>query len=418
MSQEIEYIAVKDLVLWTENPRDPIDESATDQDVVDRAISDPSNKWELGKFAKQMGEYYDYSELPIVVYKNKKPIVYDGNRRIVLAKVKLGYCRVENLAGDLPEVDEKIPCNVCSEDIALKSIYRKHYLVGNTWGQLERDIFANKFLNEPKSKFQIFDECTGGYVSNNAAINQRFVREEVLTDTILSDMGFLFDDERLLTRHSDEEVHVLLNDLLSKITNKEITTRKNRGKPLLTLDQRSKDIISSNKDKEAHPYLKEPDVERKIEKSPESKPTSMRKTPVTRKSGIVLFGYKLILKQGSVNNLYRDLSALYSIVDGDRQFSGDIYALFRMGLRLLCETASKEDGFSDIADYLKKYFAKAKKTLSQDIKTFLAANNVKEETLPQLLHTGAHNYLSSISKDQALAISIMLGAILTQSHGK
>lgn len=418
MSQKIEYIAIKDLVLWTENPRDPIDASSTDQNVIDRAISDPSNKWELSKLAKQMGAYYDYSELPIVVYKDSKPIVYDGNRRIVLAKVKLGYCSVAGLDVALPAVEEVIPCNVCSEEIALNSIYRKHYLVGNSWRQLERDVFANKYLNEPKSKFQLFDECTGGFVSGNPEINQRFVSEEILTDTILSDMGFVFEGESLFTRHSDDEVRVLLTDLLNKIRNKEITTRKNRGKPISVLDQRSKDIILGNKDKKTHPYmigrgnLWAPGREKEV------KPQSARRTPVSKKTWFPLFGEKLVLKAGSVNNLYRDLSALYTIVETDNSFSKDIYALFRMGLRLLCETASKEEGFSDINDFLKKYYSKAKKSLSQEMKTYLSANNVKEETMPQLLHTGAHNYLSSVSKDQAIAISIMLGAILKQSHGK
>ena len=126
MSQQIKDIKVKDLVLWTENPRDPINSTAKDQDVVSRAINDPQVKWELNKFAKEMGDYYDYSELPIVVYKGGKPIVYDGNRRVVLAKIKLGYVKSDGLNVILPSVPESLPCNVCSEDIALKSIYRKH----------------------------------------------------------------------------------------------------------------------------------------------------------------------------------------------------------------------------------------------------------------------------------------------------
>lgn len=86
--QEIQNIRIKDLVLWTENPRDPIDPMADDQDVVNRAISDPYSKWELNKLAKEMGDYYDYSELPIVVYKNDRPIVYDGNRSVVARHIK------------------------------------------------------------------------------------------------------------------------------------------------------------------------------------------------------------------------------------------------------------------------------------------------------------------------------------------
>ena len=95
MGQVIENIRVKDLVLWTENPRDPISVSASDDDVIRRAISDPNNKWDLKKLACDMGEYYDFSELPIVVYKKGKPLVYDGNRRVVLAKIKL-FLRILN----------------------------------------------------------------------------------------------------------------------------------------------------------------------------------------------------------------------------------------------------------------------------------------------------------------------------------
>ena len=67
MSQKIEHINIKDLVLWTENPRDPIDPTAKDQDVVSRAINDPHVKWELGQRAQDMGDDDDYREWPIVV---------------------------------------------------------------------------------------------------------------------------------------------------------------------------------------------------------------------------------------------------------------------------------------------------------------------------------------------------------------
>ena len=55
MSQKIENIKVKDLVLWTENPRDPISSSASDSDVIARAVNDPRNKWDLNKLAREMG---------------------------------------------------------------------------------------------------------------------------------------------------------------------------------------------------------------------------------------------------------------------------------------------------------------------------------------------------------------------------
>jgi len=57
MEQEVKYINIKDLVLWTENPRDPINANASDQDIVDRALDDGLLKWTLPKLAKEMGDY-------------------------------------------------------------------------------------------------------------------------------------------------------------------------------------------------------------------------------------------------------------------------------------------------------------------------------------------------------------------------
>lgn len=94
MDQYIKEISIEELVLWTENPRDPIDRNAKDQDIVDKALDDKYSKWTLNKLAKEMGPYYDFSELPTVVYHQNKPIVYDGNRRVILGKIKHGFVSV------------------------------------------------------------------------------------------------------------------------------------------------------------------------------------------------------------------------------------------------------------------------------------------------------------------------------------
>lgn len=420
MSQHVENLKVKDLVLWTENPRDPINENSLDADVIQRAVLDPNSKWDLKKLASDMGEYYDFSELPIVVYKGGKPVVYDGNRRVVLAKIKLGFVSVPGFNVSLPDVPSELPCNVCSEDVALKSVYRKHVLLRNSWGAMERDIFAHKYLNESKSVFLMFDEGTGGFITKNPEMNQGFVRKEVLTENLLSEMGFTFENGQLLTKHTDEEVRVLLDNLLDKIKTKAISTRgEHRGKPLSVLDQRVKDIISCNKENIPRPYT--PQVSTKVETPTTSTflKQEPRKTRITKSAKIPLFGEKLLLKPGNVNNLYSDILALYNLLSSEKQaFSSCVYAIFRMSLRLLCETASKELGYNDIKDYINKFFPIAKKKMSQDITTLLSSQNVKGETLPQLFHTGAHNYVSSTSPDQALCMSIALGAMLKESHGR
>ena len=62
-------------------------------------------------------------------------------------------------------------------------------------------------------------------------------------------------------------------------------------------------------------------------------------------------------------------------------------------------------------------FVKAKNKLSDDMKTYLYSNNVKDNTIISLLHIGAHNYISSLSIEQAIAISIIIGEMLEISHG-
>ena len=43
MKQVIRNIKIKDLYLWTENPREPMDASLTDVEVIRRAVEDKNS---------------------------------------------------------------------------------------------------------------------------------------------------------------------------------------------------------------------------------------------------------------------------------------------------------------------------------------------------------------------------------------
>lgn len=43
--QQVEYIPLDDLVLWTENPRDPLDGDYTNDDVIRRATANRDSIW-------------------------------------------------------------------------------------------------------------------------------------------------------------------------------------------------------------------------------------------------------------------------------------------------------------------------------------------------------------------------------------
>ena len=89
-----------------------------------------------------------------------------------------------------------------------------------------------------------------------------------------------------------------------------------------------------------------------------------------------------------------------------------------MSLRLLCETAASDLNMKGIVEYSNKYFKDAKKALSHDYQTLLSCQNVEQNTIVRLLNVGAHNYTTSNNYEQTIAISIILGAMLTISHGK
>lgn len=411
MSQEVKTLKLADLILWTENPRDPIDQKATDQEIVDRALTDDRSKWSLPKLAKEMGSHYDYSELPTVVFHGKKPVVYDGNRRIILGKIKHNLVAVEGFDTSIvPEFPSEIPCNVCSKEIALQNVYRKHADTGS-WQPLERDIFLHKHMKQEKTPFLAIEENTG-IISANPHLNQRFVKEEIFREDILNKLGISLAEGKILSKHSPTETQAILDDISSKVKNKTISTRHNRGKVLEVLDPASQRVI------EEHKKNKPREIDIKKGAAQIEKATLQKKSRRTKPKDIELFGGPLYLRIGSISDLYRDILDLHSFyLNKKGSLSISFASLIRMALRLLSESAAN-DCHQNMAHYVKSRFKTAKETLDQDVKTTLSNNNVTETSIVQLLHTGAHNYTASSNMDQTIAISIILGAILTLSHGK
>jgi hypothetical protein len=410
MEQKVEYINIGNLVLWTENPRDLIDAHASDQDIVDRAIADKSQKWSLPRLAKEMGDYYDFSELPTVVYHGKKPVVYDGNRRIILGKVKHGLVTIPTGTNiQIPEFPIDIPCNVCTKKIALINVYRKHSDTGS-WQPLERDIFLHKFMGEEKSSFLILEEDTG-IISANPHLNQRFVKEEIFKEDTLKSIGFLIRNGRLKSVHSNEDALAILSDISNKVKTKTISTRENRGKVLEILEPDCQQIIHQNRNNKIRlTKIRFNDI--KII------PAKIRLTKRTSRKSTDIFGGNLYLKIGEVSNLYRDIADLYTFYTSRKStLSNSFPGLIRMSLRLLCETAANSCK-KKLDDYLKDNYDAAKNKLDQNIKTLLSNQNVKKESIVQLLHTGAHNYQSTTNVEQTIAISIIIGSIITLTHGK
>lgn len=410
--QQVLPIKLSDLVLWSENPRDSITVSADNQAIADLALQDTRSKWSLKKLAIQMGAEFDFSELPTVVYHDKTPIVYDGNRRVILGLLSKGL--VTNNFGQVinyPFYPDEIPCNVCDQKTALEHILRKHADTGS-WSPLDRDRFLNKFMGQEKSTFLLLDELTG-LISSNPLMNQGFVRDEILSPGNLEKLGFKRDGKDLLTRYDGNEAFEILSDLTKQINDEVITTRKKRGNPLDALGVDVQNKIEADKNNPYKPLSKSPVFQVPINPSPK------KRTRRVKTEDFKIFGGNLYLKAGDVNNLYRDIQAIYEdYLLNPRKFSAGLPALIRMSLRLLVELAASNLGITKFDNYIKTYFSGAKSNLDQETATFLSNHNVKDTSLIALLQNGAHAYQSSSNKDQTIAISIIVGSMLSITHGK
>ena len=424
VKQKYEKIKISELCLWSENPRDPIGKDADDVTIVREAIKNNRKKWNLDKLSQEMGQYYDYSELPTVVrQKNGKPVVYDGNRRVAILKYLQNPSRYSGLGDDLfpsrqPEQLKnmtEITCNVCNKDTALENVRRKHISNGS-WKQLERDYFNYKHLKKGKSLFIKFEEATK-LISTNPKLNQNIMKKDILTEAKLKEIGFSFNrNDKLISVYDQNKA----NQILTKLAE-----LKNDG----TISSRSRYKYNIRQALEATP-----EFENKIRKfdSLNSKPVNYKpavKTPRDR-TRTEFFGGTLELEKGDTNNIYRDIDTLYVFYEKNKaKLSNSFPSLIRMSLRLLVESASKKNLGIPLAQksispcntksYIKDNFDLAKKELGDDGKTTLRNHSVDSPSrLIGLLNTGAHDYSASSSIEQTVAMSLIIGEMLKITHSK
>jgi len=339
-NQRIAEVNIDDLYLWTENPRDPVELEKTDFEIIQRAVKDSKAKWNLNKLVKEMGRHYDLSELPTVVNTGGKFIVYDGNRRIAVLKYLQNKELYRNLGGGLFFNDElkelrelkKIPCNICDKETALLNVERKHTNNGS-WGPLERDYFLHIHRGKKKSLFLKFEEQTSGAISKNPKMNQRFIKEEVLTKKKLEEVGIGINSKGdLVANKKNEEIDEIIEKIVSIAENSKISTRgENRGKLKDTLLQEYPDLkgkIRLFDNAEEKQTIK---IENNFENE---KP--LRKTPKTRSKNI-LFNRTLVLESGDVNNLYGAIISVYNKHKDDET----VWPIIGMSLRLLLDVAAR-----------------------------------------------------------------------------
>ena len=436
--QQVVEIPIDSLVLWSENPRDPISADADNFEIINNALhgARSSKVWNLDNLAADMGSAYDYSDLPTVVYdeRRKKYVVYDGNRRIAIAMIRRHG--IPGLNVQLPLFPpDSIPCNVCDRGVAIKNVYRKHRNSGS-WSAYDRDVFANKYMGEAKSVLVRLEDLIEA-VSKYPKLNQGYVRDDVLNAKHLREFGL--DPDVADYGVSPDVLEDLVREIARGIDNGSIATRGKRNNPKQYIDCGVLERIESSRATRGVAKARQlpvgpVDPEGDSAETPShhvegdlnevEKPA--RRTKTTKPKSYKVFGGILSLKCGDVNNLYRTLDELWRNFESGKMVSSEAFpGLFRAGLRLLVESAAHDlfQGNAALRDYINKYGADAWTSLRRQEKgnqvvTYLSNASVSKENLHSLLHTGAHSYSSSNNRDQALALSILVGAMLKLSHGK
>ena len=256
--QKVKELPISKLVLWSENPRDPLPERKSGKEndrIIRRAIDDEDKSWKLLSLLKTMGEMYDSSDLPIVVMKDGHPIVYDGNRRVILAMIKHNEKYLKLLPSSARrklenfDVDKKLYCDVCTEATALKLIIRKHADSGS-WKPIQQGLFRMRYMGESPSILLLINSLTDGAIEKSKMLNQRFVEEEVFIKGHLESLGISVEGDSIKSAYTREELVSILRDIFKLIEERDISTRKRPalGKLPSSLSERSQALCSSKKD--------------------------------------------------------------------------------------------------------------------------------------------------------------------------
>lgn len=406
MSHEDKIIKVSELFLDESNPRFP--GVKNQRDAIEAMLQEQGDK-----IANLASDIYSNGLNPstrLIVFKEKKRFTDgDGNRRLTALKI----LETPSLADSHPRIKKRIKQTLATKGsiptevacVVFSQRKQARLWIENNhdgeqegrglvrWNAEQRDRFRGK----PSIGLAALDELTA---SNDINDDDRSRINKTTLDRLLE-----YKDSKTVLSISREGERFIFGD-------KEKLKRAVLG----LRDQKVDRVYTAAKGKS---YLSEvlsdsdKDNDADEEKGSGKGGTRSRRT---KGQGLAPFGGSLSLKTGAVNNLYRDIESLFYYFARNRQsFTESFIVIFRMALRVLAETAAKE-GSKDLQKYLRDGFDSAKKMLDKNTKTTIANQGITKETIVQLFQTGAHDYHNSKNEEQAIALSIILGKMLLNSH--
>ncbi|MFP4379050.1 MAG: hypothetical protein ACLFUS_00995 [Candidatus Sumerlaeia bacterium] len=408
MIYEDRNLNVSELFLDENNPRFP--KVSNQRDAIEAMLEDQGDK-----IANLAMDIYSNGLNPssrLIVFKEKNRFTDgDGNRRLTALKI----LETPSLADSYPRIKKKI-----------------QQILG-TKGSVPTEVSCVVFMQRKQARRWIENNHDGeqegrGVVRWNAEQKDRFRGKPSIGLAALDELSAsneITDDDRSIINKSTLDRLLEFKDSkatlsISRKGEKFIFGDKGKLKrAVLGLrDQKVDRVYTAAKGRD---YLSEVLSDGvKDAANNERKNNSLKgntRSRRTRGNRLEPFGGRLSLKTGPVNNLYRDIEEIFDYFAQKRgSLTESFIVLFRMALRVLAETAAKEVD-KNLQVYLQDGFDSAKKLLDRNIKTTLANQEVRKDTIVRLFQTGAHDYHNSKNEEQALALSIILGKILSNSHG-
>ncbi len=417
MKPEEKILKVTDIHLDQENPRFPPVNSQ--REAIDVMLKDQGEK--IVALASDIYQYGLNPSVKLILFKEGKQLVDgDGNRRLTALKI----LETPSLADGFPKIRKQIdsilkrPGDVPTEVGCV--IFRdrtgaRHWISVNHGGEQEGrgQITWNaeqkaRFESKPSIGLEALDLLTHkGLISaaDKAQVNKSTLDRLLSYKEVKSDLSITKKGAHFSFGNVDHLRKAVLN-LRGKAVDEVYTAAKGKALVQESIAATGLALASgiSSADNGGNP-------------SGVATGQGSRSRRIT-KTGLPLFGGKLSLKTGHVNNLYRDVESLHDFYENEKgRLSADFIVIIRMSLRMLAETAAK-DLNKELKDYLVEHFDSAKESLDQNAKTTLSNQSVSKDSIIKLFHTGAHDYYNSKNEEQALALSVILGAMLTLSHGK
>ena len=429
-----EIIKVTDLHLDRQNPRFPPVNSQ--REAIDAILKDQGEK--IVVLALDIYKYGLNPSVKLIIFKEGENFVDgDGNRRLTALKL----LETPSLADKFPKIRKKIdvilkqpgavPAEVGCVVFSSRNAAR-HWISINhggeqegrgqiTWDAEQKD----RFERNPSIGLEALDLLTNmGYITakdkskiNKSTLDRLLSYKDVKSILSISKKNnrFVFGDIGYLRKTILQLKGVTVDQVYTAEKGNKFIKEAVAFTEALPLESAEVLPLEST---DAHPL----DVGEKFtadtENSPNEEFSQGSRTRRVKKPSLSFFGGKLSLEKGHVNNLYRDIESLFDFHQEERsRLSLDFIVIIRMSLRMLAETAAKEVGVI-LKKYLTDSFDMAKTSLNQNERTTLSNQNVTKDSIVQLFQTGAHDYHNSKNEEQALALSIVLGAILERSHGR